>query len=81
MEAVSVHIVALVWGWCFYGNVGAVYCTVCIWEPIDGKETPLDFNLLCDGVWKLYVTVRFADDCIQNISSLRAVRCQSASTA
>ena len=69
VEAFSVHIVQLVLGWCFYGDVGAVYCSVRIWEPIDGKETPLDFNLLGDGVRKLYVTVRFTDECIQNTVS------------
>ena len=31
------------------------HCSVRIWETIDGKETPLDFNLLCNGVWKLYM--------------------------
>jgi hypothetical protein len=31
-------------------QVVAVYRSVRIWEPIDGKETHVDFILLCDGV-------------------------------
>ena len=52
----------------------SVYYSVRIWEPIDAKETPLEFNLLYDGIWKLNVTVHLTDDCTQNIGLLRDVR-------
>lgn len=43
-------------------------------------RNPSWFQHVCDGVWILYVTVRFADDCLQSIGSSRDVRCQLASS-